>query len=218
MFAINEKASGVYRSDERIAPSWADRGAREAAIAMAESAVLTTSASAPHAALTEDPPQGPVRALSEELEPPLGPVPVTAASFLFWVEPPAGIHHAEDCERVCAAVQSADERLDAAAAATSVGVRLWCFSRFRLREAFKLMGCKLQHAEELTERVFADVAMRQQEGGLAPAPARAVLSRRGFLSIVRASLLRQNYSNSETLLHFCIACDIKEQRRCVDDR
>ena len=209
----------MYRS-ERKAPSWADRGAREAAIAMAESAVLLTSASAPHAALTEDldPPQGPVRALSEELEPPLGPVPVTAASFLFWVEPPAGIHHAEDCERVCAAVQSADERLDAAAAATSVGVRLWCFSRFRLREAFKLMGCKLQHAEELTERVFADVAMRQQEGGLAPAPARAVLSRRGFLSIVRASLLRQNYSNSETLLHFCIACDIKEQRRCVDDR
>ena len=205
---------------ERTAPSWADRGAREAAIAMAESAVLLTSASASHAALTEDldPSQGPVRALSEELEPPLGPVPVTAASFLFWVEPPAGIHHAEDCERVCAAVQSADERLDAAAAATSVGVRLWCFSRFRLREAFKLMGCKLQHAEELTERVFADVAMRQQEGGLAPAPARAVLSRRGFLSIVRASLLRQNYSNSETLLHFCIACDIKEQRRCVDDR
>ena len=63
---------------------------------MAESAVFTTAASAPHAALTEDldTPQGLVRALSEELEPPLGPVPVTAASFLFWVEPPARIHHA----------------------------------------------------------------------------------------------------------------------------
>ena len=187
---------------------------------MAEAALLTTAASAPHAALTEDldPPQGPEPALSEDLNPPQGPVPVPATSFLFWVEPPAGIHHAEDCERVCAAVRSADERLDAAADATSAGVRLWCFSRFRLREAFKLMGCKLQHAEELTERVLAEVAMRQQEGGLAPAPARAVLSRRGFLSIVRASLLRQNYSNSETLLHFCIACDIKEQRRCVEDR
>ena len=198
---------------------------------MAEAALLTTVASAPLAAPTEDldPPQGPVPALSENLEglvpalsedlnPPQGPVPVPATSFLFWVEPPAGIHHAEDCERVCAAVRSADERLDAAADATSAGVRLWCFSRFRLREAFRLMGCKLQHAEELTERVLAEVAMRQQEGGLAPAPARAVLSRRGFLSIVRASLLRQNYSNSETLLHFCIACDIKEQRRCVEDR
>ena len=113
---------------------------------MAEAALLTSVASAPLAAPTEDldPPQGPVPALSENLEglvsalsedlnPPQGPVPVPATSFLFWVEPPAGIHHAEDCERVCAAVQSADERLDAAADATSAGVRLWCFSRFRLR-------------------------------------------------------------------------------------
>ena len=97
------------------APSWADRIRRR------DGGIGRLDDRGVRAACGTDRRSGPaVRALSEELEPPLGPVPVTAASFLFWVEPPAGIHHAEDCERVCAAVQSADERLDAAAVANNI--------------------------------------------------------------------------------------------------
>ena len=151
------------------------------------------------------------------------------------------------------------------------GRGLQSYNRFRLREAFKLMGCKLQvaaelnlcacamplsvlkslpprpqHADELTSCVFIALAATATEpstpgaarpvveaaaescaagsvaarsgaaGSVAACSGAAVsgvlVSYENFLRAVYGALLRLHYSAGETLLHFCIACDVKEQR------
>ncbi|KAL3898789.1 MAG: hypothetical protein SGPRY_012771 [Prymnesium sp.] len=94
-----------------------------------------------------------------------------------------------------------------------------CYNHFRLCEAFKLMGCKLQHVEELVAHLFS--ALSARSAGVAsqnlhlPKPPALLVSRDDFLRSVYRVLQHLHYSSPESLLHFCVACDVKEQRRCM---
>ena len=179
----------------------------------------------------------------------------TASVDLIWVGVPASatLDHAAACSSL---LQANAARASRSAPLTSLrfigadqtlhaeGYR--CYNRFRLREAFKLMGCKLQSArhgpDELTDRVFemlherlvADAAppsaaTKDAEAGPSgssdeppppppPPPGRAVaavLDRTDYLELVLDTLLERQYSSLETLVHFCVASDLKERRRCM---
>lgn len=115
-----------------------------------------------------------------------------------WVQYPAadGLDHSEACARARRAAASplAPARPVEPGTRLRPGRGLQCYSRFRLREAFKMMGCKLQHADELTDRVFAALA-----GDVPAGTAEVLIPRDAFLVAVHRALLEQHYSSAETL-------------------
>jgi hypothetical protein len=105
------------------------------------------------------------------------------------------------------------------------------YTRYHVEATFNFMGCKPAHSTEITLRLFKYLRRLQPSGDdtivrgevsrrfpirSSKAHLIAALSRPHYFTLIKAGLAHLDYTKPEQLADFCVASDIKEQKRsCI---